>query len=161
LVLQDVFLFSDSIKNNLTLYREDISLEQVKEAARLVGADQFIEKLPGTYDFDVKERGGMLSVGQRQLLSFVRAYLQNPSIVVLDEATSSVDTESELLISRATEQLTKGRTSLVIAHRLSTIQKADRILVMDKGQLAEMGTHQELLAKNGLYKKLYDVSIQR
>ena len=161
LVLQDVFLFSDSIKNNLTLYREDISLDQVKQAAQLVGADEFIERLPGTYDFDVKERGGMLSVGQRQLLSFVRAYLQNPSIVVLDEATSSVDTESELLISKATEQLTKGRTSLVIAHRLSTIQKADRILVMDKGRLAEMGTHQELLAKNGLYKKLYDVSIQR
>lgn len=160
-VLQDVFLFSDSIRNNLTLYRDDVSLDQIKEAAELVGAAAFIEKLPGGYEFNVRERGAMLSVGQRQLLSFVRAYLQNPRIILLDEATSSVDSETEKLIKSATEKLTQGRTSIVIAHRLSTIQKADKIVVLDKGRIVEEGTHQELLAKNGMYKKLYSLNDNR
>lgn len=160
-VLQDVFLFSDSIKNNLTLYRDDISFEKIQEAAKLVGAAEFIEKLPGGYEFNVRERGAMLSVGQRQLLSFVRAYLQNPRIILLDEATSSVDSETEKLIKSATEKLTQGRTSIVIAHRLSTIQKADKIVVLDKGEIVEMGSHQELLSMNGLYKKLYSLNDNR
>lgn len=156
-VLQDVFLFSDSIHNNVTLYNQDISREKVIEAAKAVGAHDFIAQLPGTYDYDVKERGGMLSVGQRQLLAFMRAYLYDPKILILDEATSSVDTESEELIQEATIKLTKGRTSIVIAHRLSTIQNADRIIVMDKGRVLESGKHQELLQQNGAYKKLYEL----
>lgn len=156
-VLQDVFLFSDSIHNNVTLYNKHISREKVIEAAKAVGAHGFISKLPGDYDYDVRERGGMLSVGQRQLLAFMRAYLYEPKILVLDEATSSVDTESEELIQEATIKLTKGRTSIVIAHRLSTIQNADRIIVMDKGRILESGKHQELLQNDGAYKKLYEL----
>jgi subfamily B ATP-binding cassette protein MsbA len=123
----------------------------------MVGVHDFIMRLPGGYDFDVKERGGMLSVGQRQLIAFIRAYVYNPSILILDEATSSIDTESEQLIQFATKQLTKGRTSIVIAHRLATIQEADRIIVLDKGTILEVGSHDELIKKNGQYKKLFDL----
>jgi ATP-binding cassette, subfamily B, multidrug efflux pump len=156
-VLQDVFLFSDSIHNNITLYNQSISREDVIAASKAVGAHNFIMKLPGDYDYDVKERGGMLSAGQRQLLAFIRAYVYNPSILVLDEATSSIDTESEELIQHATDKLTEGRTSIVIAHRLSTIQKADKIVVLEKGKILEIGSHQELLENNGAYKRLYDL----
>jgi ATP-binding cassette subfamily B multidrug efflux pump len=154
-VLQDVFLFSDTIRNNITLGNPDISDEKIKEAAKLVGAKKFIERLPGGYDYNVMERGSTLSVGQRQLISFVRAMVYDPQIIVLDEATSSVDTETEEMIQNAIEQLMKGRTSIVIAHRLSTIQNADRIIVLDKGEIKESGTHQELLDKNGYYANLY------
>jgi len=160
-VLQDVFLFSDTIHNNITLGDENISREQVIEAAKVVGAHQFIMQLPGDYDFNVKERGGMLSTGQRQLISFIRAYVYNPGILVLDEATSSVDTETEILIQDAIDQLTKGRTSIVIAHRLSTIQKADRIIVLDQGKILEIGSHQELLEKGGAYKNLFDLQFKQ
>lgn len=159
-VLQDVFLFSDTVYNNITLGDSRISLEQVIEAAKVVGAHDFIMKLPGGYDFDVKERGGMLSVGQRQLISFIRAYVYNPGILVLDEATSSVDTETEELIQQAIEQLTKGRTSIVIAHRLSTIQKADKIVVMDAGKVLEEGSHQKLISREGPYKRLFDLQFK-
>jgi ATP-binding cassette, subfamily B, multidrug efflux pump len=156
-VLQDVFLFSDSIYNNITLHDQSISREQVVEASKIVGVHEFISGLPGGYDFNVRERGGMLSVGQRQLISFVRAYVQNPRILVLDEATASIDSESERMIQYATEQLTKGRTSIVIAHRLSTIRKADLIVVMDKGRIVEKGTHDELLEQSGVYKRLFEL----
>lgn len=159
-VLQDVFLFSDTVANNISLQNPIISREEIIEAAEAVGASTFIEKLPGGYDYDVKERGGMLSVGQRQLISFIRAYVYNPKILILDEATSSVDTESELMIQNAIDRLTQNRTSIVIAHRLSTIQKADRIIVLDKGKVIEQGTHQQLLAKEGHYKKLIDMQFQ-
>ena len=157
IVLQDVFLFSDSIYHNITLRDPSISLEQVIDASKAVGAHDFIMKLPNGYDYHVGERGGVLSVGQRQLLSFIRAYVYNPSILILDEATSSVDNESEEMIQRATEKLTEGRTSIVIAHRLSTIQKADKIVVVDKGELVEQGSHHELLQIDGFYKKLYEI----
>ena len=157
IVLQDVFLFSDSIYNNITLRDPSISLEQVIDAAKAVGAHDFIVKLPNGYDYHVGERGGVLSVGQRQLLAFIRAYVYNPSILILDEATSSVDNESEEMIQRATEKLTEGRTSIVIAHRLSTIQKADKIVVVDKGEIVEQGTHNELITMDGYYKKLYEI----
>ena len=156
-VLQDVFLFSDTILNNITLNSPKISKESVIEASKKVGAHEFISKLPGGYDYDVKERGGMLSVGQRQLISFIRAYVHQPSILILDEATSSIDTESELLIQKATDILTEGRTSIVIAHRLSTIQKADKIIVLEAGRIIEQGSHQDLLAMNGHYKKLFEL----
>ena len=156
IVLQDVFLFSDTIHNNITLGDNTISREQVIAAAKEVGADVFIQKLPGGYDYQVGERGGVLSVGQRQLLSFIRASVYNPAILILDEATSSVDSESEELIQKATEKLTKGRTSIVIAHRLSTIQNSDKIVVLDAGEIMEIGSHQELLLHNGFYRKLYD-----
>ncbi|MFZ6052160.1 ABC transporter ATP-binding protein [Halocola ammonii] len=159
-VLQDVFLFSDTILHNVTIGDKSISREEVIEAAKIVGAHEFISKLPGTYDYDVKERGGMLSVGQRQLLAFIRAYVYNPNILVLDEATSSVDTESEQLIQQAIDKLTEGRTSIVIAHRLSTIQKADQIIVLDKGRIMEKGSHQELLEKDGHYRKLYELQFK-
>jgi ATP-binding cassette subfamily B protein len=159
-VLQDVFLFSDTILHNVRIGDESISREKVIEAAKIVGAHEFISKLPGTYDYDVKERGGMLSVGQRQLLAFIRAYVYNPNILVLDEATSSVDTESEQLIQKAIDKLTEGRTSIVIAHRLSTIQKADQIIVLDKGRIIERGSHQELLEKEGHYRKLYELQFK-
>jgi ATP-binding cassette subfamily B multidrug efflux pump len=157
IVLQDVFLFSDSVFHNITLRDPSISLDQVIEAAKAVGAHSFIEKLPGGYSYNVGERGGVLSVGQRQLLSFIRAYVYNPSILILDEATSSVDNESEELIQCATEKLTKGRTSIVIAHRLSTIQQAHKIIVMDQGKIVEQGNHAELLLENGYYRKLYEI----
>lgn len=156
-VLQDVFLFSESIAENVSLGNSDIEREAMMEAAESVGARKFIERLPETLDYNVKERGVGLSVGQRQLISFVRAMVYNPKILVLDEATSSVDTETEIMIQRAIEKLMKGRTSIVIAHRLSTIQKADKIIVMDKGEIKEMGTHDELLNKQGLYANLYQM----
>lgn len=156
-VLQDVFLFSDTIYNNITLRNPDISLEKVKEAAELVGAKTFIERLPGGYDYNVMERGATLSVGQRQLISFVRAMVYDPKIIVLDEATSSVDTETEELIQEAIQKLMKGRTSVVIAHRLSTIQNADKILVLDKGKIVEEGTHETLLETEGYYAQLHQM----
>ena len=154
LVLQDVFLFSDTIRNNITLQKE-ISDAEIIEASKRIGVDDFVQELPGKYDYNVKERGGMLSAGQRQLLSFLRAYLTNPPILILDEATSSIDTHTEELIQRATDVLTEGRTSIIIAHRLSTIQSADRILVMDQGKVVEQGTHEELLEQGGYYTRLY------
>ena len=158
IVLQDVFLFADTIKNNITLNHPEISKEEVVQAAKDIGVHKFIDTLPGGYDYNVKERGVMLSSGQRQLIAFLRAYVSNPSILVLDEATSSVDSHSEHLIQEATDKITKGRTSIVIAHRLATIKKADRILVMDAGEIVETGTHHELLQKeNGYYKNLYEV----
>lgn len=157
LVLQDVFLFSGSVQRNLTLENPQISREQIEHAARLVGADTFIRKLPDGYLQDVRERGASLSHGQRQLLSFVRALVYDPEILVLDEATSSVDTETEHLIEQALETLMEGRTSLVIAHRLSTIQHSDKIIVMHKGAIREQGSHQDLLALGGLYRRLYEL----
>jgi ATP-binding cassette subfamily B multidrug efflux pump len=154
-VPQDVFLFSDSIFNNLTLNDASITKEQVISACKKVGIHDFIERLPGGYGFNVRERGIVLSVGQRQLMAFVRAYLKNPEILILDEATSSVDSESEQQIQRATEVITEGRTSIVIAHRLSTIQKADKIVVMEKGRKMEEGNHDALIQLNGMYAKLY------
>ncbi|MFC7358357.1 ABC transporter ATP-binding protein [Jejudonia soesokkakensis] len=157
-VLQDVFLFADTILNNITLNDETISEETVIAAAKEIGVHTFIKTLPGGYQYNVKERGTMLSSGQRQLLAFLRAYVSKPSILVLDEATSSVDTYSEELIQTATEKITKGRTSIVIAHRLATIKKADKILVMDAGKIVETGTHTELLQlENGYYRTLYEV----
>ena len=157
IVLQDVFLFSDTIANNISLKDESISREQIISAAKSVGAHHFIDRLPDGYDFNVMERGSMLSTGQRQLISFIRAYVYNPSILILDEATSSIDHESEELIQEATKKLTQNRTSIIIAHRLSTIQNADKIIVLEKGRVAEYGTHQELLKKDGLYKQLYEI----
>ena len=157
IVLQDVFLFSDSILNNITLKDESITLEQVEKAAKQIGIHDFIMTLPGGYQYNVKERGAMLSSGQRQLISFLRAYVSNPSILILDEATSSVDAHAEQMIQHATETITKDRTSIVIAHRLATIKQADKIIVMDNGLVVEKGTHTELLQKeNGYYKNLYD-----
>lgn len=156
-VLQDVFLFSGSIIDNITLRNPLIPRERVVEAARMIDMDEFILSLPDGYDFNVRERGNTLSLGQRQLLSFIRALLYNPSILILDEATSSIDTESELLIQKAIDTLIQGRTSIVIAHRLSTIRKASKIIVLDKGEIREMGTHQELLDKQGYYYKLYQM----
>ncbi|MCS3856820.1 ATP-binding cassette subfamily B protein [Salinibacter ruber] len=157
LIPQDVFLFSGSVRRNLTLDDPSIDEATMRRAAETVQADQLIERLPDGYDQDVKERGSSLSRGQRQLLAFVRALLYDPDVMVLDEATSSVDTETEALIQRALERVTEGRTTLAIAHRLSTIQDADKILVMHKGEIRERGTHQELLAADGLYRKLYDL----
>jgi ABC-type multidrug transport system, ATPase and permease components len=156
-VLQDVFLFSGDIQNNIHLGDETISQDRVKAAARMVGANRFIEALPDAYSAEVKERGATLSVGQKQLLSFARALAFNPRILVLDEATSSVDTETELLIQQAIKKMLVGRTSIVIAHRLSTIQSADKIIVLHKGEIREMGNHQEFLALNGIYRKLYEL----
>jgi ATP-binding cassette subfamily B protein len=157
IVLQDVFLFSDSIHNNITLGNAHISRDEVIQAAKAVGAHDFIMNLPNNYDYKIGERGGVLSTGQRQLLAFIRAYIYNPYILILDEATSSVDSESEELIQKATAKLTEGRTSIIIAHRLSTIQKADKIVVLEKGEIVEMGSHAELLKKDGYYKKLYEM----
>lgn len=155
-VLQDVFLFADTIENNISLKNPSVSLDHIKEAAKEIGVDEFISSLPGGYQYNVKERGTMLSSGQRQLVAFLRAYVSDPSILVLDEATSSVDTYSEQLIQRATEKITEGRTSIIIAHRLATIKKADKIIVMDAGEIVETGTHKELLKQGGYYSKLYE-----
>lgn len=157
-VLQDVFLFADTIMANISLNHPDITEAQVRQAAKDIGIHDFISSLPNGYNYNVKERGAMLSSGQRQLISFLRAYVTNPSILILDEATSSVDSYSEQLIQNATDKITKGRTSIVIAHRLATIQKADKIIVMDAGEIVEQGTHEELLKKeNGYYRNLYEV----
>src|ERR1041385_1123937 len=155
IVLQDVFLFSGDIKSNINLGDETIQLDRIKASARIVGANRFIEALPNQYNEEVKERGATLSVGQKQLISFARALAFNPKILILDEATSSVDTETELLIQQAIRKLLQGRTSIVVAHRLSTIQRANKIIVMHKGEIREMGSHQELLALEGIYYKLY------
>jgi ATP-binding cassette subfamily B multidrug efflux pump len=157
LVLQDVFLFNGSIRDNITLGSHEISDEQIRHAADLVGATRFIENLPGGFHYQVMERGNTLSVGQRQLISFVRAMVYDPQILILDEATSSVDSETEELIQQAVEKIMKGRTSLVIAHRLSTIQKANKIIVMEKGEIMETGNHEGLLAQGGIYAKMHEV----
>jgi len=159
-VLQDVFLFSGSVIDNVTLRNTDISKEEVVRAAKLIGLHDFIMRLPGGYDYNVMERGATLSLGQRQLLSFVRALLYDPSILILDEATSSIDSESEALIQYAIEKLIAGRTSIVIAHRLSTIRKADKILVLDKGQIKEIGTHAQLLEQKGFYYQLHKMQFE-
>ncbi|MBL0305994.1 MAG: ABC transporter ATP-binding protein [Chitinophagaceae bacterium] len=159
-VLQDVFLFSGSVIDNITLRNPEISREKVTEAAKLIEMHDFIMRLPGGYDYNVMERGATLSLGQRQLLSFIRAMLYNPSILILDEATSSVDTESEQLIQHAIDTLIKGRTSIVIAHRLSTIRKAHKIIVLDKGEVKESGTHEELIKKGGFYAQLHEMQFQ-
>lgn len=160
-VLQDVFLFSGSIYENITLRNPAISRERVEQAARLIGMHEFIMQLPGGYDYQVMERGSTLSLGQRQLISFVRALLYDPAILILDEATSSVDTESEALIQHAIDKLIAGRTAIVIAHRLSTISKASKIIVLDKGEIREMGTHEELLKLGGFYHKLHSMQFQK
>ena len=161
-VLQDVFLFADTIYNNITLWDSEISEEDVMAAAKHIGIDRFISKLPGKLQYDVKERGAMLSGGQRQLIAFLRAYVTNPSILVLDEATSSVDGETEELIQIATDRLTKDKTAIIIAHRLATIQKADRIIVMDQGKIVEMGTHEKLLKiDGGFYQNLQNAQLSK
>ena len=156
-VLQDVFLFSDTIKNNISLSNNAIAEEKILEAAEMVGARSFIENLPGMFDYNVQERGATLSVGQRQLISFIRALVYDPKIIVMDEATSSVDNETEEMIEKAIDKLMKGRTCFIIAHRLSTIQKATKIVVLDKGQVVETGSHEELLKKDGAYARLYHI----
>ncbi len=161
IVLQDVFLFSDTILNNITLGNPAIKRDDVVAAATMVGAHEFIMRLPGGYDFNVRERGSMLSSGQRQIIAFIRAYVYNPSILILDEATSSVDTETERMIQQAIDILTKGRTSLVIAHRLATIRKADKIFLMDDGRIKEAGSHEELMKKGGLYRNLFELQFAR
>ena len=155
-VLQDVYLFSDTIHNNITLGNPEISREQVRKAAKMVGADGFIMEVPGNYDHIIGERGGVLSVGQRQLVSFVRAMVYDPQILILDEATSSVDSESETMIQNAISELTKNRTSIIIAHRLSTVQQADKIIVLDHGKIAEEGTHKVLIENGGVYQTLFE-----
>ena len=160
-VLQDVFLFSDSIYNNITLKDTSISREEVKRVAEEIGIHDFIMSLPGGYDYNVKERGVMLSVGQRQLIAFLRASVSKPGILILDEATSSIDAYSEKLIQEATEKITKNRTSIIIAHRLATIQTADKIIVMENGKIVEQGSHADLLSKNGYYSKLYNIQFSQ
>ncbi len=156
-VLQDVFLFSDTIKNNITLNDPSIDMKDIIDAAQKVGAYSFIQRLPEGFDYKVQERGATLSAGQAQLVSFIRALVNNPTILILDEATSSIDTETEQMIQSAIDSLMEGRTAIVIAHRLSTIQKADKIIVLEKGEIMEIGSHQELLQIDGYYKKLYDL----
>jgi len=157
-VIQDVFLFSDTILNNITLNESSITKEDVIKAAKEVGVHDFIEKLPGGYNYNVQERGAVLSAGQRQLIAFLRAYVTHPKILVLDEATSSIDTETEEAIQAAIQKLSTNRTAIIIAHRLATIQSADKILVMDDGNIIESGTHLELLKLGGKYKRLYELS---
>jgi ATP-binding cassette subfamily B protein len=160
-VLQDVFLFSGSVLDNITLRNPEISRERVEQAASLIGVHDFIMRLPGGYDYNVMERGSTLSLGQRQLLSFIRALLYDPSVLILDEATSSVDTESEILIQHAIDTLIRERTAIVIAHRLSTIRKADKIIVLDRGEIREIGTHSELLEKRGFYAQLHEMQFEK
>ena len=161
-VSQDVHLFSDSILNNITLKNSDISFLRVRDAAKEIELDNFISSLPEGYNYNVRERGEGLSTGQRQLISFLRAYIKNPQILVLDEATSSIDTDSELLIQKAIEKITKNRTSIIIAHRLSTIMKADNIIVMESGKIVEVGNHKDLLMKKeGVYLKLYQAQLKK
>ncbi len=160
LVMQDVFLFSDTVINNISLHNKNIPLEKVKDAAGKLGAAGFIEQLPGTYDFQVQERGIVLSTGQRQLISFIRAYVYDPAILILDEATSNVDSETEALITKATENITSKRTSIVIAHRLATILNAHTIIVLDHGEIIEQGTHAQLISLNGAYKRLFEIQFK-
>lgn len=160
IVLQDVFLFSGTVYENITMRNDEIPLSRVEEVCRMLGLHDFILRLPGGYSYSVMERGATLSQGQRQLISFARALLYDPAILILDEATSSVDSESELLIQHAIDMLIKDRSSIVIAHRLSTIRKANQILVLDKGQVIERGTHEELLAAEGAYNKLYTAVVR-
>ena len=160
-VLQDVFLFSGSVKDNVTLRNPDIKDEELERAAKMIGIHDLIMQLPGGYDYNVMERGATLSLGQRQLLSFVRALLYDPAILILDEATSSVDTESEALIQHAIDKLIANRTSIVIAHRLSTIRKANKIMVLDKGEIIEIGSHDELLEKQGSYYQLHKMQFEK
>ena len=159
-VLQDVFLFSDTIYNNIVLGDTSITREKVTKAAEMIGAMDFINKLPGAFDYHVGERGNLLSMGQRQLISFIRAYVTDPAILILDEATSSIDTESEELITRATEILTKGRSSIVIAHRLATVLNADKIIVLDHGKILESGPHQVLIKNGGHYMNLFKTQFE-
>jgi ATP-binding cassette subfamily B protein len=160
-VLQDVFLFAGTVRDNITLRNPAIPQERVEEAARLIGMHDFIMSLPGGYNYNVMERGATLSLGQRQLLSFIRALLYNPAILILDEATSSIDTESEQMIEKAIQKLIAGRTSIIIAHRLSTIQRADTIIVLDKGEIKEAGSHAELMQKGGFYAKLQESQLEK
>ncbi|MBC7449923.1 MAG: ATP-binding cassette domain-containing protein, partial [Cytophagales bacterium] len=150
----DVFLFSGSIRNNITLYNPDITEEKIQQAIRMIGAERFIDRLPGGLDYEVMERGNTLSAGQRQMISFIRVLVYDPKILILDEATSSIDSETEELIQHAISTLMKGRTSIIIAHRLSTIQHVSNIFVLDKGTIMESGTHEELLQKDGIYSQL-------
>ena len=159
-VQQDVFIFTGDIQSNIRLKNDSITDEEIRSAAKYVNADTFIEQLEKTYEEQVTERGTTLSAGQRQLLSFARTLAYDPAILVMDEATANIDTETELLIQEALERLMKGRTTIMVAHRLSTIQHADNIIVMHKGEICERGTHQELLAQNGIYKKLYEIQLQ-
>ena len=159
-VLQDVFLFSDSIINNISLHNNEITVQQIKDAAKKMNINKFVENLPGKYNYLVKERGAMLSVGQKQLLSFLRAYVANPRILILDEATSNIDTESERIIQKAIKEITSGRTSILIAHRLATIKNADHILLLENGEIVESGNHDDLMKLDGKYKQLFDLQFQ-
>ena len=161
IVLQDVFLFAGSVYDNITLRNDSISREKVMEASKAIGAHEFIMRLPGGYDYKVMERGATLSMGQRQLISFVRALVYDPAILILDEATSSIDTESEYVVQQAIEKLVKGRTSVVIAHRLSTIRHAHKIMLLERGEIKEFGNHEELIARDGYYKRLYDMQFNQ
>jgi ATP-binding cassette subfamily B protein len=160
IVLQDVYLFSGSIKSNINMDNPEIGMNKIIDAAKTVGADKFISNLPNKYEEEVKERGATLSVGQKQLISFARALAYDPKILILDEATSSLDSESEQLVQEALDNLMKGRTSFVIAHRLSTIRNADKIVLIDKGIVSEAGTHNELMSHNGLYRKLNEMQFE-
>ena len=162
MVLQDVFLFADTLLNNITLWNKDVPFKAVTDAAKKIGIHDFIMSLPNGYNYNVRERGVMMSQGQRQLIAFLRAYIKHPSILILDEATSSIDSKSEKLIQNATETITKNKTSIIIAHRLSTILKSDRIVVLNDGVIIEQGKHEELITiENGIYKNLYEDQLRK